>query len=79
MGLDSLTPRETEVLKLMAKALTNLEIAKGLGISVKTVETYVCMILRKLGVKRRMEAARIWWEHEYGLGGGDARLRPEAG
>jgi DNA-binding NarL/FixJ family response regulator len=79
VGIESLTPRETEVLELLARALTYEEIAAELEISIKTVENHVCMIFRKLGVHRRTEAARIWWEHQHGLGGGDSTLSPEAG
>jgi DNA-binding CsgD family transcriptional regulator len=69
VGIDRLTPRETEVLKQVAEAKSSREVAAALGISVRTVEGHVCMILRKLGVRNRMEAARRWWEHQNGIGG----------
>jgi DNA-binding NarL/FixJ family response regulator len=69
VGIDRLTPRELEVLRQEAEAKSSREIAAALGISVRTVEGHVCMILRKLGVRNRMEAARRWWEHQNGIGG----------
>ena len=54
---DALTPRETEVLRLLAKGLANKEIARALGIGEKTVKTHVSNILSKLGVLSRTQAA----------------------
>jgi DNA-binding NarL/FixJ family response regulator len=55
---DVLTPRELEVLKLIAEAQTNKEIAKALWISVKTVERHRQNILDKLGMRDRVELTR---------------------
>ena len=55
---DILTPRELEVLKLIAEAYTNKEIAKELWISVKTVERHRQNILDKLGMRDRVELTR---------------------
>jgi ATP/maltotriose-dependent transcriptional regulator MalT len=52
-----LTPRETEVLALLAHGLSNREIAGRLVISAKTVEHHVSQILGKLGLRSRAEAA----------------------
>lgn len=52
-----LTPRETEVLSLLAWGLANKEIARELGIGEKTVKTHVSNILGKLGVLSRTQAA----------------------
>jgi len=55
--LDQLTPRETEVLHLLAKGLSNKEIADKLFVSENTVKTHVSRILGKLGMEHRTEAA----------------------
>ena len=54
-----LTPREAEVLALVARGLTNREIAAALVISVKTASVHVSHILRKLDAPNRLEAAAI--------------------
>ena len=54
-----LTPRETEVLMLVARGYTNQEIADTLVISVKTASVHVSHILRKLNAPNRREAAAI--------------------
>jgi DNA-binding NarL/FixJ family response regulator len=55
---DILTPRELQVLKLIAEAYTSKEIAKELFISVKTVERHRQNILEKLGMSDRVELTR---------------------
>lgn len=55
--LSRLTPREKEVLKLIAQGEGNREIAARLFISEKTVKNHITSILRKLGVKDRTQAA----------------------
>jgi DNA-binding NarL/FixJ family response regulator len=55
---DVLTPRELEVLKLIAEAHTSKEIAKTLFISIKTVERHRQNILDKLGMSDRVELTR---------------------
>jgi two-component system nitrate/nitrite response regulator NarL len=55
--IEQLTPRETEVLKLMAEGLSNRAIAFDLGISEHTVKFHVNSILTKLGAQTRTEAA----------------------
>ena len=57
-GFDVLTPRELEVLKLIAEAQTNKDIAQQLVISVKTVERHRANILEKLGMRDRVELTR---------------------
>jgi two-component system, NarL family, response regulator LiaR len=52
-----LTPRETEVLALIARGQPNKVIARELGVSEKTVKTHVSNLLRKLGVSDRTQAA----------------------
>ena len=56
--LDSLTPREREVLRLIARGYTATELARRLAISVKTVETHVSSVLRKLQLSNRHELSR---------------------
>ena len=53
--LDQLTPREREVLRLIARGYTYKEIARRLSLSVKTVETHVSAVLRKLQLSSRHE------------------------
>jgi DNA-binding NarL/FixJ family response regulator len=56
--LDRLTTREREVLRLIARGYAYKEIAKQLFISVKTVETHVSAVLRKLQLSNRHELTR---------------------
>lgn len=56
--LDSLTPREREVLRQLARGHPYKQIAKRLSISVKTVESHVSAVLRKLQLSSRYELAR---------------------
>jgi len=59
----SLTPRETEILALLAEGLSNKGIARNLGISDGTVKLHVKAILRKLEVHSRVEAAVMAVKH----------------
>lgn len=54
--LDSLTPREREVLQTLAGGLADKEIAAELGVGVGTVRTHVNAVLTKLGVRSRLQA-----------------------
>ncbi|HZC63791.1 MAG TPA: response regulator transcription factor [Streptosporangiaceae bacterium] len=56
--LDQLTPREREVLRLIARGYTYKEIARELYISVKTVESHVSSVLRKLQLSTRHQLTR---------------------
>jgi DNA-binding CsgD family transcriptional regulator len=60
-----LTPREAEVLALVAAGRSNRQIAQALFISPKTASVHVSNILAKLGVAGRVEAATI--AHRLGL------------
>ena len=55
---DLLTPRETEVVKLVAESYTNRQIAEALVISEKTVDRHRTNILEKLGMRDRVELTR---------------------
>ena len=56
-GLERLTPRETEILELIAAGKTNRQIGEELYLAEKTVKNYVSSLLAKLGMGRRSEAA----------------------
>ena len=56
--LDQLSPREREVLRLIARGYTYREAARELVLSVKTIETHVSNVLRKLQLSNRRELAR---------------------
>ncbi len=56
--LDSLTPREREVLQHIARGYTYREVGERLFVSVKTVETHMSSVLRKLQLSNRHELAR---------------------
>ncbi|MEO7556625.1 MAG: response regulator transcription factor [Acidimicrobiales bacterium] len=63
--LDQLTPRERDVLRLIARGYTYKEIARRLEISVKTVESHVSAVLRKLQLSTRHELTR--WASDRGV------------
>ncbi|MCX7682595.1 MAG: response regulator transcription factor [Anaerolineae bacterium] len=63
--IETLTPRDTEVLRLIAQGYTNREIADILGISVRTVESHRANIMDKLGLRGR--AALVRYAREHGL------------
>jgi len=60
-----MSPREREVLSLVAEGATNQEIAKELGIGVETVKTLLGRTFSKLGVQRRVQA--VWAARELGI------------
>lgn len=63
--LQSLSPREREVLALMALGLTNSEIAERLVVSLATVKTHVRSILAKLDARDRVQVVLL--AHQYGI------------
>ncbi len=61
---DELTPREIEVLKLIALGLSNSEIADKLVLSTATVKTHINRIFYKTGARDRAQAVRYAYKHE---------------
>jgi DNA-binding NarL/FixJ family response regulator len=60
--LSTLTPRELEVLRLLARGLSNAELASALRLSDATVKTHVARILSKLGLRDRAQAIVVAYE-----------------
>lgn len=63
--LDQLSPREREVMRFIARGYTYREVARELVLSVRTVETHVSAVLRKLQLSNRHELAR--WAQARGV------------
>ena len=61
--LDTLSPREMEILELISHSMTNEEIANKLFISPKTVKTHLRNTFQKAGIKNRVEAALLYSRH----------------
>ena len=64
-GVDDLTPREADVLRLIAAGQSNREIARTLFVSEATVKTHVNRIFAKTGSRDRVQAMRYAYTHGY--------------
>ncbi len=61
--VESLSPREVEIVALVAEGKTNKEIAKALGLSPKTIKNYLSTVFQKLEAKSRAHAAALFTRH----------------
>ncbi len=65
--MEPLTPKQEEVIRLMAKGLTNGQIAEHMGITLSGAKWHVSEVLSKLGVSSREEAVALW-KQQRGIG-----------
>ena len=64
-GVDVLTPRETDILLLLAQGMSNEDVARSLFVEVSTVKSHLARMLPKLGVASRLQA--VVWAYRNGV------------
>ena len=67
VGLRALTPRELEVLQMIALGMTNAEAARRMHLSVHAIKFHLAAIYRRLGVNNRTEAAVAYLRSTNGI------------
>jgi DNA-binding CsgD family transcriptional regulator len=70
-AVDALSPREREILALLARGLSNKELARALSLSENTIKTHLANLYAKLGVGRRTQALVVAQRLGIGSGTGD--------
>jgi two-component system, NarL family, nitrate/nitrite response regulator NarL len=66
-GVEELTKREVKIISLVAKGMTNKDVANNLNISVKTIKHHMTHVMQKLQAKNRLEAVIKFRELENSL------------
>lgn len=74
VSLEPLTPRESEVIELVCRGLSNEDISRELYISMNTVKTFIRGAYRKIGVDTRARAVIWGFQNGYGYGFAQASM-----
>lgn len=65
VGVGLLTPRQTEILALVAAGYRNREIGSALGVDEETVKSHIRKTLYRLGARNRAHAVALWLKSEF--------------